>query len=538
MSGADLGHVDLRRPEGMDQRIYDNLTKEYKRVCQRLHMAEGRATTSARTLTRNKQLKETERETLKRHLDSFRNNPAIRTLLQQIGGDTTEALKILRSIESKQTQMEAQLNSLVQGGSSSSSSSSSSGSVHARVVAEMEAAAAAADARAAAVREAVDVEMVEDDDVEKIKCNLCLDSYRDCMKMPCCEFWACKPCLLSLLHCKDEDVNCPQCRRVFTRFQNFAEMGEAVLPLLPQDVVQVIRHGGCVVPLFNLRGSMFYPEGARWYQRFHTKIGIKESEIDVNPAWVNLKLAPGVVKKVPFSMLSLPDDEIHKFVRAKCNNVWPKRGVQVRILTAFPAMYTFKYFDKPVNDKACCVLEVNDIEDLRLPLSEIRTFETDRSREEEVSFEVGRRWQPNTKMLLKHYLHPWRLYTLQSCSFDETYGPVLNLKENYAARADVAFPLATVENIVIDNFEERRNQFDPFVVHNRPANSGLTLPTPCVVQVTWKNPHGYAEMHLRDDVTFHGYSSPIEIHLTKGSQHGKVSVLDVQSVRYICAGTV
>ena len=56
MSGADLHHADLRRPEGMDQKIYDNLCKEYKRVSQNLHVAEGRANTSARTLARNQQL--------------------------------------------------------------------------------------------------------------------------------------------------------------------------------------------------------------------------------------------------------------------------------------------------------------------------------------------------------------------------------------------------------------------------------------------------------------------------------------------------
>ena len=509
MSGADLHHADLRRPEGMDQKIYDNLCKEYKRVSQNLHVAEGRANTSARTLARNQQLKETERETLKRHLDNFKNNPTIQAALQQIGGDTTEALKILRNMETRQTQIEAHLRALT-----SSSSSSSSPPA------------------------AAEVEMVEASDVEKIECNVCFDSYPDCLKMPCCKFWACRECLFTLLTAHDIDVECPYSRHRLSQVEGFGEVTRQLTPCLPQDIMRVLQGGGCVMPLVNLFGSSFRETGAS-YQMFHSKIHVEESKIDVNPAWVNLELAPGMVKKMPMQMLSVPNDEIHKFVKEKCNNVWPKRGSYVRILTAFPAMYDFKRFEKPINDKACCLLELpsDEGEQVKIPLSEIRSLQAERSHEDEV--DAMQYFEPGKKLLLKHYLRPWRFYFYKSTDFN-TYGPVLNLQEH--GGDPVAFASATVENIIFKHFEDVFLESDWISVENGAA-IGHRLPVPCVVRVTWMKPDGYGESEFQGDVTFWGYSSEIDIviqhvHFTKGSKHRMFHVRDVRRVRYICTGSV
>jgi len=235
-------------------------------------------------------------------------------------------------------------------------------------------------------------------------------------------------------------------------------------------------------------------------------------------------------------MLSVPDDEIHKFVKDKCNNVWPKRGSYVRILTAFPAMYEFKRFEKPINDKACCLLELpnDEGEQVKIPLSEIRSFQTDRSHEEEVAA-----MQPGTKLLLKHYLRPWRFYFYKSTDFN-AYGPVLNLEEH--GGDPVAFASATVENIVSKHFWDAFLESDLILVENG-AVIGHRLPVPCVVRVTWKNPAGYGESEFQGDITFFGYSAEIDIviqhvHFTKGSKHRMFHVRDVQRVRYICTGSV
>ena len=390
-----MADLCITRPSDMSVALYQSLRAEFKKADDRYRKS---VSENARpeTQNRNKEKRDAERNALHDHLEAWKTNGSLRSLILTGNTSSAQAVELLKTASDQSVRNHAELMTILEqirdrlpGGSSSSSADVPT---H--------------------VDEVPAVEVVDPDvvnlEVPTDECIICMDSEAvDYVIMPCCiqgNKHACKTCFLELLD-RHPALKCPCCRsKLDVNLPDFWTLARN-LPL-PRLVVEAIiaEAGQAFIPLVNIHPYLKSApdadspppdvdddddDGSRSMHEVHVEIQCVNSTLYSNPLYATLytgdPLHPSVYQ-IPVLKLSVAGDDIDTFVQTKCGGLWPCRDSAVEITCCncpFPLQYMFMRFKRIRGQESGCLLRSliefangGFVDELFIPFSQIDTWRT------------------------------------------------------------------------------------------------------------------------------------------------------------------
>ena len=525
---------EFRRPEGMDERLFQALRLDYDKARSRHGMSVQREAKPA-TIARNERLLEEARVQLRQRLDVFITSSDLRASLAAGSTSTNAARELLEQYISTQTQRHNDMTvidanrhaELMNALGNIRLQISSSSSVV--VISDIPPAAAPAPA-------------LETDD-----CVVCMTE-RGHVKFPCCfrpgnDKLACISCFMLLLSKGDRPI-CPCCRQpIDFEHSMYADLLPSVQSWLPQRVLEELRRPGMknLIPLVT-QGRDITLDFMNYHCELNCDIANDSNLSMRNPTRVEVIVTGDTPWKLKFGLheLSVRGDAVDNFVQTVLRGVWPARDCEVKVMvkgSPYPSLYRFMKFSQNYNDGPACHFDLvgmdDKIEEVIVPLSSITAMKVCcpwKIADLDEQFRIES--MAEDYLLVKFWDGDYHRVTLKEFVTDDTIGPRLKLRKKSGSEYFVYLScLERIEAIHCCEFDRA-----PVNVYGAFSQPGGKLPIGSKVRLgfTLSAAHiPYREVLMNRVVTFWGYSARYANLTVNVSLHSSHCYINVKHLMYI-----